>query len=35
VFEWTYGRKARERGELGALSDDDAVEDAAIRPERR
>ena len=35
VFEWTYGRKARERGELGALSDDDAVEDAAIRSERR
>lgn len=35
VFEWTYGRKARERGELGAIVDDESIGDAAVQPEQR
>ncbi|RZJ20904.1 MAG: cation:proton antiporter, partial [Brevundimonas sp.] len=27
MFEWVYGRKARERGELGSLTDDHEGED--------
>ncbi|QDH74899.1 cation:proton antiporter [Brevundimonas sp. M20] len=29
LFEWVYGRKARERGELGSLADDHEASDAA------
>lgn len=32
LFEWTYGRKARERGELGELSEDGALDEAPARP---
>ncbi len=29
VFEWVYGRKARERGELGGLNEENEPEGAA------
>jgi Kef-type K+ transport system membrane component KefB len=29
LFEWVYGRKARERGELGALNEENEPEGAA------
>jgi Kef-type K+ transport system membrane component KefB len=32
LFEWTYGRKARERGELGELTEDEALGEAPVRP---
>ncbi|MFW8695509.1 hypothetical protein, partial [Mesorhizobium japonicum] len=32
VFEWVYGRQARERGELGALEDDSEPETIGRTP---
>ena len=32
LFEWTYGRKARERGELGELVEDETLGEAPVRP---